>query len=177
MRRALLRVCVYVLPVLLWISLAALASTELGGYKQSWDILHSALDWLEPGFYSSDSQIISMYQLTQASRKLAHVVVYAVLAALTIRLFQAGRPRLRWLSSGMAVLVSVIFLGIEVYLRLHQSEGTRHVRMEQFVLDFIGVGGVLVGTPLFFGLKSLERWLLAESRKSEPLPESQEPAC
>ena len=167
MRRSLLRVMVYGLPLLLWITLAALAATELGSYKQSWDILQRVIGWLEPGFYTSDPQVISMYQLTQITRKLAHVVVYAILALLTIRLCQAGRPRLRGLSLIMAVAASVAFLGMEIYLRLNQSEGTRHVRLEQFVLDLIGVGGVLIGTPLFFGLKTLERWLLAESRKPE----------
>nr|WP_309687428.1 VanZ family protein [Armatimonas sp.] len=172
MRRSLLRVTVYGLPLLLWITLAALAATELGSYKQSWDILQQTLSWLEPGFYRSDPQVISMYQLTQITRKLAHVVVYAILALLTIRLCQGGRSRLRGLSLIMAVVVSVAFLGTEIYLRLHQSEGTRHVRLEQFYLDLIGVGGVLIGTPLFFGLKTLERWLLTESRKPEPVSEN-----
>jgi hypothetical protein len=169
MRRAILRVLVYVLPLVVWVGLASLAATELGSYARSWAMIQKGIDTLQPGFYRADPQVVSMYQLTQITRKFAQVLVYTVLALLTVRLCQAGRPTLRARSLVMALLVSIAFVGVEVYLRLNQSEGTRHVRLEQFFLDMIGVGGVLIGTPLFFALKSLERWLLSESRKPEPM--------
>jgi VanZ family protein len=140
----------------------------MGSYQQSWILIHKLLDWIEPGFYYKDPAIVSMYQLTQATRKLAHVVVYAILTLLVVRFAQAGRTQLRARSLLIAVLVSGAFLGIEVYLRRYQSEGTRHVRAEQFVLDGIGVASVLVGTVLFFLQKSLERWIL---RESNPVPQ------
>lgn len=163
MLRSFLRVFLYALPLILWIGLAALVATEMGSYQRSWILLHKLLDWIEPGFYLSDPAIVSMYQLTQATRKLAHVVVYAILTLLVVRLAQAGRSQLRARSLLIAVLVSGAFLGIEVYIRRYHSEGTRHVRAEQFILDGIGVGSVLVGTVLFFLQKSLERWILRES--------------
>jgi VanZ family protein len=162
MRRATVRVLLYVLPLLIWLTIAALAATELGSYQNSWNILHKFMDWIEPGFYYSDPQILSMYQLTQATRKLAHVIVYGILTLLTIRLCQAGRPKLRLLSFILALLLSVLFFGAEVYVRLHQSENTRHFRWEQLMLNGIGVGLVMIGTLLFFGLKSLERKLLQD---------------
>ena len=172
MHRAILRVLVYAFPLILWLMLAALAATELGSYARTWDLLHDVCNTLEPGYEHNDVGIISYYQLTSITRKLAHVVVYSVLALLTVRLCQAGRPALRPLSLVAALLVSVAFLGVEVYLRLNVSEKTRHVRLEQFVLDGIGVGFVMLGTPLYFLLKALERWLLTEIR-SEEQPESE----
>ncbi len=163
MLRALLRVLIYALPLILWLLLAALAATELGSYARTWDALHAIFNTLEPGYENKDVNILSFYQLTALTRKLAHVVVYSVVVLLTVRLCQVGRPRLRPLSLVLAFLVSIAFLAVEVYLRLNQSEGTRHVRLEQFILDGIGVGLVMLGTPAYFGLKSLERWLLEES--------------
>jgi VanZ family protein len=167
MRRAALRVLIYALPLLLWLGIAALLSTELGSYQQSWILLHKLFDWIEPGFYYPDPQIASMYQITQMVRKIAHVVVYGVLTLLVIRLCQQGRAKLRPLSLLMALLIPSAFSGVEVYLRLNQSEGTRHVRLEQFLLNGVGVGLVLITTLAFFGIKSLERWLAQEPLKPE----------
>lgn len=167
MRRAFLRVLIYAFPLILWLMLAALAATELGSYARTWDMLHYVCNTLEPGYKHDAVGTISYYQLTSITRKLAHVVVYSMLALLTVRLCQAGRPVLRPLSLVLALLVSTAFLGIEIYLRLHQSEGTRHVRLEQFVLDGIGVGLVMLGTPFYFLIKALERWLLTEIRSQE----------
>lgn len=160
MRRALLRVLVYVFPLLLWLLVGVLSATELGSYARSWDLLHWFMNTIEPGFYYPDPQVMSMYQLTQVTRKLAHVGVYAVLTLLLVRLCQAGNPRLRGRSFLVPVLVSGAFMGVEVYLRLYQSEHQRHVRPEQFVLNGIGVGAALLTTLAYFGLKALERWLL-----------------
>ena len=165
MRRSFLKILIFVVPWLLWLLGAALFATELGSYQKTWDLLHWFFDKIEPGFYYKDPQIISMYQVTQALRKLAHVVVYGGIAVLTIRLFQAGRPRLRLLPLVMALVIPSLFLAIEIYIRLHQSEGTRHVRLEQFILDGIGVASVMLGTLVYFGIKALERWLLAEATK------------
>lgn len=164
MRRALLRVFLFVVPLLLWLLGAALFATELGSYQKSWAFLHWFFDAIEPGFIYKDPQIISMYQVTQALRKLAHVVVYAGIAGLTIRLFQQGHHRVRVLPFVMAVVIPGLFLAVEVYIRLHHSEKTRHVRPEQFILDSIGVGVAIVGALIHFGLKAAERWLLGDGK-------------
>ena len=162
--RSLLRVLLFYLPLLIWIGLAALAATELGSYQRSWILLHQLLNFIQPGFYYGDPSVVSMYQLTQVTRKLAHVVVYAVLTILVIRLAQRGRSELRFRSLALAVLVAGGVLALEVYVRRYHSEGTRHVRAEQFLLDGIGVGLVLIGAIGFFLQKTLERWLLTEPK-------------
>lgn len=166
--RSLIRVLLYALPLILWMGLGVLASTELGGYDRSWILLHRLLDWIAPGYYYSDNQILSMYQLTQATRKIAHVVVYAVLTGLLIRLAQRGRPQLRFRSVFFAVALSGASMGLEAYVRRYQSEGTRHVRAEQFFLEGFGVLSVVVGTFLYFQLKALERWLDTPPVDPEP---------
>jgi hypothetical protein len=168
MRRAVLRILIYAAPLLLWLGIAALLATELGSYQQSWILLHKLFDWIEPGFYYPDPQIVSMYQITQMVRKIAHVAVYGVLTLLVIRLCQSGQSKLRPLSLVMALVVPSAFSGIEVYLRLHQSEGTRHVRLEQFLLNGVGVAIVFLTTLAFFGLKTLERWLLQTESLNNP---------
>jgi len=173
MRRALLRVLVYVCPLLLWLLVCGLTATELGSYERSWNLLHWLMNTIEPGFYYSDPQVLSMYQLTQVTRKLAHVVVYGVLTVLLVRVCQGGDHRLRWRSFVVPVLVSGAVMGVEVYLRLYQSEHQRHVRPEQFLLNGIGVGGALLGSAAYFGLKALERWLLVDHlpiQKRENIP-------
>uniref|UniRef100_UPI00286B0809 hypothetical protein n=1 Tax=Armatimonas sp. TaxID=1872638 RepID=UPI00286B0809 len=69
MRRAVLRILIYAVPLLLWLGIAALLATELGSYQQSWVILHKLFDKIEPGFFNPDPQIVSMYQITQMVRK------------------------------------------------------------------------------------------------------------
>ena len=66
--------------------------------------------------------------------------------------------------------VSGAFMGVESYIRLNQSEGQRHVRVQQFLLNGVGVGGALLMIVLYFGLKALERWLLTESRLPRSSP-------
>ena len=166
---------VYVSPLLIWLGMGALAATELGSYAHSWDLMHWLIDKIEPGFYYPDPQIISMYQVTQMTRKIAHIVLYSGLTALLVRLFQAGNPHLRFRSLLYSTLVSGAFMGVESYIRLNQSEGQRHVRVQQFILNGVGVGGALLLIVLYFGLKALERWLLTESRLPRSSPRDRVP--
>lgn len=151
---------VYWLPLIVGGALLAIGATALGSYQQSWDLLHWIFNTVEPGFYYRDPQVISMYQVTQFTRKLAHVVSYAGLTILVLRICQGGRPRLRRRSLGVAVLFSVAFMGLDVYVRKAFGGGIRHVRWEQFYLNGVGVLCVVLGTLAHFGIKALERRIL-----------------
>ena len=142
-------------------------ATDRGGYMATWNLTIAALNGLTPEFprLEPDNRVwmISMHQINNALRRLAHVLTYASMALLLVRTLQWGRPRLRARAVlGMLALCGLLTAG-ESLVRLNLST-ERHVRWEQLSLNLIGVGIAFALTLIFFGVKALER------RISEPPP-------
>ena len=167
MKRKVVRAVLFLAPLLLWIVLVLLFATNLGGYMTTWKLTLRALNFSTPEFapVSPDNRtiIVSMYQLNQSFRRVAHVLTYATMALLVVRSLQWGRPRLRPVTVLVMVAFSALITGAESIVRL--KLGTeRHVRLEQLYLNLFGTGIALLLTLLFFGVKALER------RTEEPSP-------
>ena len=155
---------VFAVPLFLWIGTLLVFATDRGGYNATWSLVIRAVGFLTPDFpkLPTDNHTLelSMYQINQALRRLAHIIAYAALALLVVRTLQWGRPRLRVASVLVMVAFSALITGAESFVRL--KIGTqRHVRVEQFYLNMLGTGIALFLTFFFFGIKALERHLTA----------------
>ena len=98
-----------------------------------------------------------LYQLNGALRRLAHVGGYALLTALIVRAVQQGHPRLKPAAFVAAVIVSVLYTGVDELRRAF--EPNRHAKWHDLELNLIGVALTIGGTLLFFLLKGWERRL------------------
>ena len=170
--RPLVRVLLFAGPLLVWMTIALGAATSMGNYEASWDLLKRGLHALAPEYRFIGDFGVNLYQLNDIFRKLAHVTVYALLTALTLRLCQGGRPRLRRRSLPIATLVPLLFMSAEAWVR--RSMPDRHVRPEQLAWNLTGVGLTVLGAALYFALKALERWTLADDGAS-PLQSPSDP--
>jgi VanZ family protein len=102
----------YWVPVIAWVSLIFVASTDLMSGQQTSRFIGPFLHWLIPDISPA---MIAAVQL--AVRKTAHVTEYAVFAILLLRAFVAGRRRTLsqpWL----VLLIAALCAGLDEF---HQS--------------------------------------------------------
>lgn len=160
-QRRVLRFVLYGGPVLLWMAVVFVGSTDLGRYETSWNIVIRVLNFLCPEFAQPPEKglqlNISMYQINTAMRRLAHIFLYAMLTFLTVRALQQGKPRLRMRSLVAAFLITMAYAGTDELHRYFEQH--RHAKWSDIALNLYGIAFVLGGTILFFGLKAWERKL------------------
>ena len=87
-------------PLILWIAFLFWGSGEGARYEVSWRLIQYVLDFLSPDWKPAEGVVpgrasISMYQLNDAVRRVAHTLGYAVLSALVVRFVQNGEPKLK----------------------------------------------------------------------------------
>lgn len=168
-RRRLLRFTLFVLPVLLWMGVILIGSSTLLVYTNSWLLIQNAIQLFAPEFTLGPHEpsgivlTISMYMVNSAARRVAHIVIYAVLACLLVRAIQGGEPRLKRASLIGTIVLSILYVGIDELYRHFTPQ--RDAKWFDLTLNLIGVVIVLTGTVLWFALKELERRSLAP-----PLP-------
>ena len=169
MGRRLVRALLFVGPLLVGIAGVLAFATDRGGYMATWNLTIAALNGLTPEFprLEPDNRVwmISMHQINNALRRVAHVLTYASMALLLVRTLQWGRPRLRARAVLGMLFICGLLTGAESLVRLKLSN-ERHVRWEQVLLNLIGVGVAFALTLIFFGVKALER----RTQKREPPP-------
>jgi hypothetical protein len=95
-RAKIVRLLLWLFPLILWGSVLLWSATEGARYETSWRWLQWWLRFLSPehappGTGEQVQVNVTMYQLNGAARRLAHIVGYAVLTALTVRAIQRGR--------------------------------------------------------------------------------------
>lgn len=150
----------YGIPLVFGIGFLLWSGAEGLRYERSWHLIQDSLrllapEWAPPGDGTEQQLSASFYQLNQAFRRLAHVVVYAALALLTVRAIQAGQPRLKAASLWTTLLLGVFYTGLDEWHRALQPN--RHAKWLDLYLNLAGVALVLVLVPLYFALKSWER--------------------
>lgn len=147
-------------------------SGERGRYETTWHFITRTLAFLCPEFAPDDTEgqtTVSLYQLNGALRRLAHVGGYAILTALIVRAVQGGAPRLKGSAFAAAVIVSVLYCGLDELRRAY--EPNRHAKAADLMLNLMGVAVTLSATLLFFTVKAAERRLEAqtpEKKQSSP---------
>ena len=157
---ALLRFLLYVGPLLAWMALIYLLSTELGGFEESLGYINTILDyWVPPATrpYQPAIDPTFLMQITLVLRRYAAVLCYGVLLVLSVRALQYGRANLKPLSVVIAVLLSAGFAAMDLWHR--QRVPNRHGTLDDLYLNLTGIALFLGGTLLHFGLKRLERHL------------------
>jgi VanZ family protein len=122
------------LPVVLWMLVIFLGSTDLGSARNTSRFIGPLLRWLKPDI--SDDAI----RVVQACvRKAAHVTTYAVLTALTWSARQrlrGGRPEWKWSDARVVLAVSVLYA---ISDELHQAfVSTRQASGLDVLIDTAG---------------------------------------
>jgi VanZ family protein len=142
----------YWLPALLWIALVLVASSDMMSGERTSHIIVPFIRWLVP-----DVSLQTLGTLMFIVRKLAHLTEYAILAALVLRAFRAGVPRLHWAHVAFTLAIAA---ATAVSDEFHQSFVAS--RTGSAVDVAIDLTGALIGVTLY--------WRFA-SRKTPPAPE------
>ena len=129
----------YWLPVVGWMLLIYLASTDLLSAQHTSRFIEPFLRWINP-----EISVEAVRAVQFAVRKTAHVVEYAILAALLARAVRKEEPRLRWPQAVVAVAVAVTYAAIDEY---HQSFVSSRTGSPFDVL--IDACGALLGVGIF----------------------------
>lgn len=118
-------------PPVVWMLLVLGLSTDAGSAQHTSRILEPLLRWLLPG--ATPAQIAALHGL---ARKTAHVVEYAVVAALWFRAFTRGA---RWRPAAAAVAALVLAAGLATVDELNQARvATRTGRAGDLLYDLAG---------------------------------------
>jgi VanZ family protein len=103
----------YWLPVIAWMLLIFLASTDLMSAQHTSRFIAPFLLWFKPDI--SPEQIRTVQFMV---RKAAHVTEYAILAALIVRAFHGGIRAVRWAHVFGALLIASTYAALDEF---HQS--------------------------------------------------------
>ena len=133
------------LPLILWMGLIFLGSTDHGSAAHTMGFVEPFLRWLMPRL--SDASIDRIHFLI---RKCAHITEYAILGGLALRAIAANRPGgfagNRWRIAGAALVVAALYAASDEY---HQSfVPSRGASVEDVCIDAcgaaVGIGIVLL---------------------------------
>jgi VanZ family protein len=154
------RALLWFAPLFVWGLALLWGATEGARYETSWRWLQWWLRVLSPEHAPPDPERvqvnITMYQFNGAARRLAHIVGYAVLSALTVRAIQRGQPTLKRASLIAAIVLALLYTGLDELQRL-LFQPNRHAKWLDLWLNLLGVFLTLGGTALFFAVKAWER--------------------
>ncbi len=165
MKRRLVRGILYLGPILLCLVGLGYISTDVATYQASLKFFYKLVYVLSPEYTefreqfdtrNGIQQTVIIYPIIGSLRKLAHIFCYGLLSLLIARAMQGGREKLRWQTPVVVIFLAILVTGLESWVRLRFST-QRHVRWEQLWLNLAGAGAALIGTLVFFGIKSLER--------------------
>jgi len=131
----------YWLPLLIWIGVIFVGSTDLMSAEHTSRFLVPILRWLKP-----DVAPETIRSVHTAVRKCAHVAEYAILALLLWRALRSGSA----VRAKMSTLVAAVLLGCAVFAasdEFHQSfVKSRTPSLRDVLLDIAGaLFGLLIG--------------------------------
>lgn len=138
---------------------------EWARYETTWAWLQWALRVLCPEHAPPEGtgvQVgVTMYQLNGAGRRVAHILIYAVVAALAVRAIQRGNPQLKLASLATAIGLGILYTGVDEGNRLF-FQHNRHAKWTDLYLNLGGIGLTVGGTILYFALKNWEAKVVRE---------------
>lgn len=119
-------------PVLLWMGLIFVVSTDLGSFQHTSRFIGPFLRWLNP-----DISPEAVQQVQFLVRKAAHFTEYGILALLTLRAVRQSRPHQHNLkAAGLALLISAAYATSDEF---HQSlVPSRTASAEDVLIDTAG---------------------------------------
>src|SRR5689334_10695176 len=134
------------MPVILWMTLIFLGSTDVLSAEHTSRFLFPFLRWLDPHM-----SWVTMYSIQTVVRKLGHVTEYAILAAL---LWRALRGGMRW-SSQTPVLFAIVCVACTAFAasdEFHQSFiPSRTSSVHDVMIDIFGA---VIGLTICIALAS-----------------------
>lgn len=143
-------------PVILWMALIFLGSTQIGSSVQSYRLVVRLVRLLTPDEAAGASSE-SLHKLDRFARKIAHITEYAVLTLLTARAAQFGRRTLRMRSLPGCAAFCVLYAATD---ELHQAfVPGRSALPRDVLIDSVGVAISLAALLCWNIVKSLEQQL------------------
>jgi VanZ family protein len=132
----------YWMPVIVWMSLIFLASTDLASAQHTSRFIGPLLGWIVPNVSAETIQAVQFFV-----RKAAHVTEYAILAALLLRAFSTGERRLRGRDACLAVLIAGTCAAIDEF---HQSfVASRTGAVGDVMID---ISGAILGAAICWAI-------------------------
>lgn len=128
----------YWLPVVAWMLMIFIASTELMSAQHTSRFIAPLLRWLNP-----EISVEGIRAVQFAIRKMAHVTEYAILAALLLRAFYGGIRAIGWRHAGGALLIAGTYAAFDEY---HQSFIPTRTGSPHDVL--IDIAGAVIGVAI-----------------------------
>lgn len=146
----------YVTPVVVWLMVIFLASTQFGAEQVTLHALIRLLKLLTPeqaGNLNADAIGKTNFLI----RKCAHITEYAILALLTARAVQFGQERLKWQAFVGGLAMSAGYACLDEF---HQSfVPGRTANFHDVLIDTVGATLALTLMVLWFRIKAYERSL------------------
>ena len=125
------------IPFLLLLVLVAWTASNAGSYRSSWLGTFWVLNNLAPQYQPISDYGVSMYQLNDALRRLAHILIGFMAVILMDRVLRINTRMRGGKRLVIACALSVIVIGTGAAVRFRSS--LRHVRLVQFVSSATGM--------------------------------------
>jgi hypothetical protein len=160
--KRLIRVLYASVPFLILLVLVAWTASNAGSYRSSWLGTYWVLNSLAPQYQPISDFGVSMYQLNDALRRLAHILIGFMATIVLDRILRIttrirGGKRL-----ALACALSLIVIGTGAAVRYRSS--LRHVRMVQFVSS---ATGMLLGAAAI-SIAAIDRRIVARLQDAPP---------
>lgn len=154
--RRLIRVAMVLGPFLLVGAALVYLSGEGGSYDRTWKAIRWFFDTVSPNMKSRIDWAVSLYQINDTLRKLAHLVLYSLIAWTGMRLVPGPMDE----QPGKRVLVGIggalLMMGADISARLLAD--TRHVRTSHFVWNVAGLALGIGAWMTRWAVRKLALW-------------------
>ena len=149
-------------PLLLLFVLVAWTASNAGSYRSTWLGTFWVLNRLAPQYQPINDYGVSMYQLNDAIRRVAHILIGFMAVIVMDRILRINTRMRGGLRLAIACCLSLIVIGTGAAVRYRSS--LRHVRTVQFVSS---ATGMLLGVVLVT-CAALDRRIVARLQDAPP---------
>ena len=160
--KRLLRAVYASVPLLLLLVLVAWTASNAGSYRSTWLGTFWVLNRLAPQYQPINDYGVSMYQLNDAIRRVAHILIGFMAVIVMDRILRINTRMRGGLRLAIACCLSLIVIGTGAAVRYRSS--LRHVRTVQFVSS---ATGMLLGVVLV-SCAALDRRIVARLQDAPP---------
>jgi hypothetical protein len=150
------------IPILLLIMLVAWTASNAGSYRSSWLGTFWVLNNLAPQYQPISDYGVSMYQLNDALRRLAHILIGFMAVIVMDRVLRINTRMRGGKRLALACALSVIVIGTGAAVRYRSS--LRHVRLVQFVSS---ATGMLLGAAAI-SIAAVDKRIIARLQDAPP---------
>ena len=150
------------IPILLLIVLVAWTASNAGSYRSSWLGTFWVLNNLAPQYQPISDYGVSMYQLNDALRRLAHILIGFMAVIVMDRVLRINTRMRGGKRLALACALSVIVIGTGAAVRYRSS--LRHVRLVQFVSS---ATGMLLGAAAI-SIAAVDKRIIARLQDAPP---------